>query len=70
MTTTIITGPTGAIYSGAHLPMFGPWSLPIHHHPYSVLVGHHTYHMIPLLYGYPPAFPYLGPYVPFRALHP
>ncbi|MEH7110603.1 hypothetical protein [Bacillus sp. JJ1764] len=66
MTTTITTGIHGATYSGTPLPMFGTWNQVIHHHPYSVHVGHNVYYMVPILYGHPPAFPYLGPYVPFR----
>ncbi|MCH6266211.1 hypothetical protein, partial [Neobacillus citreus] len=64
--THIITGPNWAIYSGVHAPMVGPWNQPIHQNHNYIHVGHHYYHLIPTLYGYPPAFPYLGPYVPFR----
>lgn len=61
---TIITGTNGPMYLGYPPPMFGPWNQPIH--PHSVQLGHTIYHIVPLLFGYPPAFPYFGPYVPFR----
>ncbi|MDR6999930.1 hypothetical protein J2Y67_002385 [Neobacillus niacini] len=44
--------------------MFGPWNQFIHHH--SIELGHHVIHIIPALHGYPPMFPYFGPFVPFR----
>jgi hypothetical protein len=65
---TIITGQGAPIYLGYPGPMFGAWNQPIHHDPYSVHLGHHIVYLHPALHGYPPAFPYFGPYVPFRNL--
>lgn len=62
----IITGLNGAIYSGFPKPMYGAWNQFIHTYPYSFHIGHNVFHFIPYLHGYPAAFPYLGPYVPFR----
>lgn len=63
---TIITGTHSPIYLGFPKPMFGAWNQLIHYDPYSYHIGHNIIHFKPTLYGYPPAFPYLGPYVPFR----
>lgn len=63
---TIITGTDGPLYLGFPSPTFGAWSQIIHYNPYSYHIGHSIIHMTPILFGHPAAFPYLGPYVPFR----
>jgi hypothetical protein len=62
----IITGVHGAAYIGFPAPSFGPWNQLIHQSPYTINLGHQTIYLEPALYGHPGAFPYLGPYVPFR----
>ncbi|TDK59812.1 hypothetical protein E2K98_17975 [Bacillus salipaludis] len=63
---TIITGSGAPIYLGYSAPMFGPWNQVIHHH--SIQLGHNTIHILSALHGYPPMFPYFGPFVPFRKI--
>jgi hypothetical protein len=63
---TIITGTDGPIFLGFALPKYGAWNQLIHYHPLSYYIGHRVIHMMPILFGYPSAFPYMGPYVPFR----
>lgn len=66
---TIITGTNGPVYIGYPPPMFGPWNQFLLYHPYSIHIGHQTFHLVHNLHGYPSAFPYFGPYVPFRKCH-
>ncbi len=63
---TIITGTNGPIFLGYPSPMFGPWNQLLHYNPNRFQFGHNIYYFTPALFGYPPAFPYLGPFVPFR----